>query len=159
MRKTIPIALLCAVLACVCTFFLSAPKTFAAAADGSASSSLQVSSVSNNVHDDRPPYVRGYRQGYNDAVYDCTHTANRAQTLKRDDYSRGYVDGYNYARAHDRACTNPYTRGWYQGYHDAVYDCIHNAYRAEAKKLDDYSRGYVDGYNYARAHDRACTQH
>ena len=130
----------------------TSPQAFAA---------TYTSSVSTNL-DQPPPYVQGYRQGYNDAVYDCQRNSHRFFARNANDYNRGYVDGYNYARAHDRACRpqppNRYAQGYRQGYNDAVNDCQRNSHRFFARRADDYDRGYVDGYNYARSHDRACVR-
>ncbi|WP_220208699.1 hypothetical protein [Reticulibacter mediterranei] len=163
MQNKLRFALLLSVLFCSMLFFMAtSPQAFAS------SSISSVTTSSNLLHVmQRPPsndYTRGYRQGYNDAVYDCSRTSGRVQPKSINDYNRGYTDGYNYARAHDRACTqkppqrNDYTRGYRQGYNDAVYDCLHQTRRAQLKSVNDYNRGYTDGYNYARAHDRACTR-
>lgn len=128
--------------------------------------SSYVSTVVSRSNSQRQPpaYVRGYRQGYNDAVYDCLRSAQRFTAKNVNDYNRGYTDGYNSARAHDRACIRKppqhtsYTLGYRQGYNDAVYDCQRTAHRFIAKNADDYNQGYSDGYVYARAHERVCIQ-
>src|SRR5689334_16048650 len=48
--------------------------------------------------------------------------------------------------------SNDYTRGYRQGYNDAVSDCHRNSSRVQLRSINDYNRGYTDGYNYARAH-------
>jgi hypothetical protein len=153
MRNKLWTVLLSALFLGSCLFFMATPSQAFAAT--SSSSTLN-----------RPPsYAQGYRQGYNDAVFDCQRNTHRFMARSLNDYNRGYVDGYNYARAHDRACVrkpprpNPYIQGYRQGYNDAVFDCWRNSHRFMARSLSDYDRGYVDGYNYARAHDRACTRH
>jgi len=51
-----------------------------------------------------------------------------------------------------------YQQGYQAGHNDAVSDCIRNTrIRPLARGLSDYSRGYVNGYDNARTHDRACT--
>src|SRR6266567_2399703 len=58
--------------------------------------------------------------------------------------------------SHSQSQPPAYVRGYRQGYNDAMYDCLHSTHRFIAKNVDDYNRGYSDGYVYARAHDRTC---
>src|SRR5581483_8443823 len=101
MQNKLRFALLLGVLlSCSALFFtVTSPQAFAA------TSASSVTTSSNSLDSvQRPPstdYSRGYRQGYNDAVYDCNRASGRAQPRSINDYNRGYTAGYNYARAHD----------------------------------------------------------
>ena len=99
MRNKLRLALLGILLLCGSLLSMAAtsPQAFASTYAPSTSNSLDTQRQS-------PPYVQGYRQGYNDAVYDCLRNNHRFMARSVNDYNRGYVDGYNYARSHDRAC-------------------------------------------------------
>ena len=84
-------------------FIATSPQAFASSYASPVISTAPLSIA--QMPSQRNDYIRGYRQGYNDAVYDCTRYLNRVQAKSLNDYNRGYTDGYNYARAHDRACT------------------------------------------------------
>src|SRR6266700_4760406 len=86
--------------------FLCGSLLSMAATSPQAFASTYVSSASNTLdtQNQPPPYAQGYRQGYNDAVYDCNRNNHRFMARNANDYNRGYTDGYNYARSHDRAC-------------------------------------------------------
>jgi hypothetical protein len=60
--------------------------------------------------------------------------------------------------SHSQSQPPGYDRGYRQGYNDAVYDCQRSTRRFIAKNINDYNRGYSDGYDYARAHDRTCVR-
>src|SRR2546423_515348 len=101
MRNKLRFVLLLSVLfSCGMVFFIAtSPQVFASSYASPVTRSLDPLSVAQNLPQ-RNDYTRGYRQGYNDAVYDCNRNTGRAQPKSINDYNRGYTDGYNYARAH-----------------------------------------------------------
>lgn len=52
----------------------------------------------------------------------------------------------------------PYMKGYRMGYRDAVTDCeTQPGYGGRPYRPTPKEEGYMDGYNYARANDPACT--
>ncbi len=66
-----------------------------------------------------------------------------ALPLSRNDYFRGFRNG---ERDSDRYCRG---EGGYHRHH-------HHPYRRHRRREDDYTRGYIDGWDYGQYHDRDC---